>query len=202
MSASSAEKVARDAWAGAVEMMRRRLATVEGLLGTEHAETADCLTYLGSLLHDVGRLHEAEPCFRRAYGIRAELLGVEHPRTRESVDDLVGTLLELDDFAGAEPLLWQELAMVEKEDGRGHPDVAPVLVCLSECLRVRGQMDEAVALLERALTIIRAHEGDDAEDAIFAAERIDALRQEVEDATTLSGQEGNGEGAETGEVPC
>jgi len=183
---------ARGAWAGAVAMMRRRLAIVEGFLGAEHPETAECLTYLGELLHDLGLIAEAEPCFRRAYDIRAGLLGVEDTSTRGILDSLTGVLLELEDFAGAEPLLWQELAILEKEDGRGHPDVAPVLVCLSECLRVRGQMDEAVALLERALTIIRAHEGDDAEDAIFAAERIEALRREGEVALLLP------EGAERG----
>lgn len=202
MSASSAEGIARGAWAGAVAMMRRRLATVEALLGTEHTETADCLTYLGSMLHDLGRVAEAEPCFRRAHAIRVELLGAGDPCTRESLDSLAGVLLELEDFAGAEPLLWQELAMVEKEDGRGHPDVAPVLVCLSECLRVRGQVDQAVALLERALTIIRAHEGDDAEDAVFAAERIEALRREGEEAMLAPEGEGRGGAGVTGGGVC
>ena len=192
MTGASTVRPGSDAWDGAIAMMRRRLATVEGLFGPDHADTAECHSYLGALLLDVGRVAEAEPCFRRAYAIRCEAFGAEDPDARESLDSLVGAMMGLEDYVGAEPLLWRELAMVEREEGRGHPDVAPVLVCLSECVRVRGEVGEAIALLERALTILRAHEGDDSEDAVFAVERIEMIRGEV---VALPPPDGGGDAA-------
>jgi tetratricopeptide (TPR) repeat protein len=187
------EQSTAGAWSGAVAQLRSRLANAEQVLGPEHPETVDCLTYLGELLYDLGLFDQAAPCFRRAYAIQAQVLGVENLFTRGTLGSLVDTLAQLDDLASAEPMLWQELAITEKEDGPGHPDLHPILICLSECLVVRGQVDDAVALLERALAIVRAHEGDGSEDAIATFERIGFIRSEGG---------GHCEGDRPEEVPC
>lgn len=183
-------------------MMRRRLATAEQLLGPGHPETLDCVTYLGALLHDLGMFDQAAECFRRAYDIQAEVLGADHVSTRGTLGSLVETLSQLDDVASAEPMLWKELAIAEKEDGPDHPDLPPILVCLSEGPLARGQVDEAVGLLERALAIIRAHEGDDSEDAIDTLERIRLIRSESGSVPQSPEREGHGEGGQPEEVGC
>jgi len=202
VSASSLERAAAGAWSGAVDLMRHRLANTQQLLGPEHPETVDCLTYLGSLFYDLGIFDEAALCFRRAYAIQAKVLGVDHVSTRGTLGSLVDVLAQLDDIGSAEPLLWKELAIAEKEDGPSHADLHPLLVCLSECVYVRRQFDQAVGLLERALAIIRAHEGDDSEDAIATLERIRRIRSEGGSATQSIEGEGYRESGRAGKVPC
>lgn len=164
-------------WAGAVAMLRKRVSNLELILGPEHPETLECIGYLAALHYDLGDYDRAARCFRKAYERKARSLGMDHVSTRGTLGSLVDTLACLDDLASIEPLLWRELEFTERDDGPDHPDVHPLLVCLSECLLVRGEYGSAIALLERALGIIRAHEGEDAEDTIATAERIDGIRE-------------------------
>ena len=64
-------------------------------------------------------------------------------------------LLLQGDYASAEPLLYESLAMKRNELAADHPSIGPSLINLSAALQRQGKFDAAAPLMSVALDIYR-----------------------------------------------
>jgi tetratricopeptide (TPR) repeat protein len=100
----------------------------------------------------------AEHLLQKALGIRSLLRGQNHSSVRdadlaESLNDLGVVYSEQEDYAKAESLMRQALALLEGTLGPDHPDVAIASNNVALQLRYQGRYDEAEPLFLRALSI-------------------------------------------------
>jgi hypothetical protein len=110
----------------------------EHTLGKEHPKTLDSVNLLAYCLWlKKGDTAGAEPLLRRALEARERTLGKEHPDTLRSEDDLAFFLFYKRDYAEAEPLFRDVLALKRKawptEPGRWADDattLAQVLILI------------------------------------------------------------------------
>jgi tetratricopeptide (TPR) repeat protein len=80
-------------------------------------------------------------------------LGVEHPAVANSLNNLAGLYESQGQYAQAEPLYQQALAIREEALGPEHPDVAISLNGLAGLYRTQGQYAQTEPLYQRALAI-------------------------------------------------
>ncbi|MBV6432802.1 MAG: hypothetical protein IANPNBLG_02947 [Bryobacteraceae bacterium] len=99
---------------------------------------------------------QAEPLLRRALQIQVTKLGVRHPETATTQNNLANVLLAMGEVARAEPLLRQALGTLEAMLGRNHLRVAAASSNLGDVLRAKGNLAGARRLYERTLAIDEA----------------------------------------------
>ncbi len=135
--------------------MQRALIMQEQLLGPDHDEVSETLSHMGASCIQQGNYRRAKGLLKRAVAI-AELHVVpnQHP---DNLSLALGCLAEvyskLQDYALAQSIAEQALALEEQFLGPHHPNVGAVLTTVAECLRHRGKFSEAAPLYERALVI-------------------------------------------------
>jgi tetratricopeptide (TPR) repeat protein len=95
----------------------------------------------------------ARPLYERALAICEKVLGLEHPGTAASLNNLAVLLHDKGDLAGARPLHERALAIYEKAYGPMHPLTAESLNNLALLLKTQGELEGARPLYERALAI-------------------------------------------------
>jgi len=100
---------------------------------------------LGSSLYQQGKYKESAVAYQRCLQIR--------PDDATVLNGTALSLYEAGDYAGAEPLLRQALAIREKALGPDHPDVANSLNNLAGLLETTGDYAGAEPLLRRALAV-------------------------------------------------
>ena len=104
-------------------------------------------------LYNSGRYSEAVPLASRALEMAETKLGMDHPETAASLNNLAGLYLAQEEYAKALPLYERALAIRAKVLGRDHPDTATLLNHLGEWYRSQGEYAKALPLYERALAI-------------------------------------------------
>ena len=92
--------------------------------------------------------------------MQRKLLGTEHPHLAAGLNNLAELLKDKGDYAGAESLHREALAMYRTSLGPEHPDVAMSMNNLAVLLRTRGDYVNAEALLHEALAMRRRLLGD------------------------------------------
>jgi tetratricopeptide (TPR) repeat protein len=127
----------------------------ERVFGEKDVATAFGCYFLAGNLVGQGREAEAEPLFRRALEIRAELLRDTHPDTAESYRDLAGSLTRLGRPADAEPLLRRSLEIRAELLGDRHPETADCHNSLALNLDAQGKYAGALPHYQRALELYR-----------------------------------------------
>ena len=90
--------------------------------GKSRKEEYTCLSKIGLLLRDMGKLADAEPLLRRALEGREATLGKSHPDTLTSINDLGWLLQGMGKVEDAEPLYRRALEGQEATLGKSHPD--------------------------------------------------------------------------------
>jgi tetratricopeptide (TPR) repeat protein len=143
----------RASYSEARPLKERALAIREKVLGPEHADTADSLSSLASLLRAQGELNSAKSLFKHALAIREKAFGPDDCRTATSLNNLAAVLRDQGELSAARPLQERALAICESVLGPDHPDTAVSLNNLAALLRDRGELVAARPLFERALTI-------------------------------------------------
>jgi len=116
----------------------RALSVYERLFGPEHYEVAATLHNLAFVENAEGNHSRAIDLARRAYSLKATLLGKTHPDTALSGMNLA-SLLPAQDHAEARDLLNEALVVFERELAPGHPHTARCRMLLSARPR-RGQI--------------------------------------------------------------
>ena len=91
--------------ASAIDQLLRALEGREQQLGADHPDTLNAVDELAQLLHDQGKLADAQPLYRRALDGREQQLGAQHADTLISVHNLALLLQAQGKPAEAEPLM-------------------------------------------------------------------------------------------------
>jgi tetratricopeptide (TPR) repeat protein len=140
-------------WPLCAKLTPHLLALAARLNGGGVADWPDLLNRAGAYFHGRAAYSQAAPLFRDALAIREQTLGLEHPATALSLNDLALLLKDQGDFAGARPLVERALAIYEKALGPEHPHTATTLNNLASLLYDQGDLAAARPLFGRALAI-------------------------------------------------
>jgi tetratricopeptide (TPR) repeat protein/predicted Ser/Thr protein kinase len=136
----------------ALELLRRALAIETRSYGETHVTVATHLAWTGDVLDSRGDIAGALDYYRRALAVRKQALGAAHPETLHTMT-LVGSELRLlHRCRDARPVFGEALAGLEKTQP-DHMYVGEALDELAGCDAAEGRPADAVARLERAITI-------------------------------------------------
>ncbi|HHN75221.1 MAG TPA: tetratricopeptide repeat protein, partial [Acidobacteria bacterium] len=164
-SARRADRVAKaldDAglFALALPFDEQALASRKQALGDDHLEVAESLTNLAIRLHRTGHYSEARKLFEQALDIRERRLPPDHPDLAKSLNNMGIAMLTAAHYAEARSYFARSVAIRERILGPDDPDLAKSLRNLSESIaQMEGDLEQAIALAERALEIQYAHFG-------------------------------------------
>jgi TonB family protein len=144
-------KFGRAGEAEAEKLLSEALTISEGLFGKEHAA-------LAPLLNELGRLHVQRGQHARASDVLERLLAIARAKGEETADVAVALAglafvkRKLGDDASAEALYRDALRIREKVLEPNHMVTVATLEQLSETCAARGNLAEALALLQRAIS--------------------------------------------------
>jgi non-specific serine/threonine protein kinase/serine/threonine-protein kinase len=116
---------------------------------------------MGYLLKSMGRLAEAERYYREALEGRRRVLGDDHPRTLQSLNNMGGLLAAMGKFADAEPYVREALESQLRVLGNDHPETLNSIHNVGSLLQSMGRYEEAEPYYREALEGSRRVLGDD-----------------------------------------
>ncbi|MFY4727477.1 tetratricopeptide repeat protein [Nitrospira sp. BLG_2] len=160
-------------FAGA-EMIFRRALTIYTLTRGHHdLRVADTLDLVASALFEQqqGRALTG-PLFYRAWVVREEMLGPDHPAVADSLHHVAASLYA-DNLSLAIPLLFRSKEIREKIFGHDHPLVANSLNAMARLYEVHNHRDLAIPLYQDALTIQENVFGPNASETMQARSSLD-----------------------------
>ena len=128
---------------------RTAMSLWQELNGPRDPKVANCLNNLGNVHFRRGEMAKATDCFTQALNIYREH---RDPNTSAPIHNLGNILAFERDFAGAETLYREAIALARKEHGDQHPTTALYLRNLGDTLNAQGKLDEASVVLSEALT--------------------------------------------------
>ena len=135
-----------------------------------------------------GNPHTALPPLQRAYALRRDRLGAEHPDTLTSAHNVARDFRALGDYARARSLDEDTLASRRQILGEDHPDTLTSANWLARDLHALGENEQARTLYENTLTRRRRALGEDHPDTLtsanYLADTLSALG-EYQHARTL-----------------
>src|SRR5205085_2204362 len=102
-------------------------------------ETARLLHVAGHYLCDRGQYAQAESLLQRALALREQVLGLEHPDTASTLNELAWLYYLQDKYTQAEQLVQPALARFERVLGSEHPEVAYTLNILAGVYMYEGK---------------------------------------------------------------
>ncbi|HEX5717039.1 MAG TPA: serine/threonine-protein kinase [Thermoanaerobaculia bacterium] len=121
---------------------------------------ADLMATLGMIYHRLGLGQRALPLVEAALARRRQLLGPDHPKVAQSLNDL-GVLQERDGkYPAAEASYRQALAIRRQQLGPLHPDVVESLSDLAAVLWAQGEYEAAEKQWREVLAMRRKLFGD------------------------------------------
>ena len=106
---------------------------------------------LGNALRERGYFPESKILLTHVLAADERTLGVEHPETLTSVNNLATCCLDMGQLKDAEALYRRALEARERTLGAEHLDTLVSVSNLAICLSTRGQLKDAEALYRRAL---------------------------------------------------
>jgi tetratricopeptide (TPR) repeat protein len=160
-------------------MLRKLLGLTVERLGKELQDQpeveADLRATVGNVYADLGEYDNAATMHRRALELRKGLLGIEHPKTAASLNDLAEALYQQGNYVEAEQLHSQALRIRCKLFGDNHLEVAQSLNNLAETLRKQGNLGAAEPLHRKALGIRKRLLGDEHLDVAQSLNNLGTL---------------------------
>ncbi len=127
----------------------------EKTLGPDHPDLASTLGSLAVTAADRGDLDEAYSLHQRVLAIQEKALGPDHFDVGMTLHNLAITEKRRGDLKAAEGHYRRALTIVEAVRGPEHTSLADPLTNLAELLRTLRRHDEALALAQRALTVLQ-----------------------------------------------
>ncbi len=118
-------------------------------------ETLDSMSVLAQLYMQQLRWHDALPLLKEALQERKRRLGIRHPKTQASMNNLATTYRILGDFDAAAELFEVRLKVLTEVHGNGHPETTAALSRMGDVLVNLGRHEEAERKLLRAIDQIR-----------------------------------------------
>jgi serine/threonine protein kinase/tetratricopeptide (TPR) repeat protein len=146
-----------------LEDARRAVAAKEKVLGAKHPDLALSLNNVALCLDYLGQVQEAVEQLARAVSIIENGLGADHPRTGWLLSNYSELLVRVGRFAEAQQAAERAQAILERETDPLF--VTYPLVALGASALGLGDVERALAVLERVNDIRSAKEGDPARRA-------------------------------------
>jgi tetratricopeptide (TPR) repeat protein len=125
----------------------------EATVGTEDAQTAECLNNLGGMYENLGDYTNPAAAFQRGLQIREQVLGPEHQYTARNLMNLGGVYLMMGQYARAEPLLLRALAINQKVLGTDSRAAATSMSHLANLYHAMGEYAKAADYAKQVLAI-------------------------------------------------
>jgi serine/threonine protein kinase/tetratricopeptide (TPR) repeat protein len=151
----------RGDFARAESLFRRRLALLRATSEGQGEAAADALNDLAMTIEQARADYgEAKTLLSESLEIRKRVLGPDHPKLGQSLNNLAMAHYRAGEFDAAEPLFREALARNIANFGDVHTEVSATSSNLALVLRERGAYAEAHALWARALVIDRQLLGD------------------------------------------
>ena len=136
----------------ALDRGSRAIALTEQAVGPQDALVGDAVGELGVAQRARGQLRESEQSFHRAIDILTAAVGRENPRTGWYLLRLGAVYTAMEDYARAEPILLEGVAITERTLGE-HPNLAIAYREVATLHARRGDEDRAIKDLQRARDI-------------------------------------------------
>ncbi|MEL6184386.1 MAG: serine/threonine-protein kinase, partial [Myxococcota bacterium] len=127
-------------------------------LGDKHPDTLESIHGIGALLHEQGRIIEAELTLREAVAGRREVLGDTDPLTLDSIERLGVLLRERGHFSEAERYYREALEGRRLVLGARNDDT---LIAIGNLLENQGKLEEAEEFYVEALDVQRQTLGEE-----------------------------------------
>jgi serine/threonine protein kinase len=164
----------------AEQLSREALVIKRNLLGNDHADVAEALFWLGTVLRSENKFAEAETTLREAIKIQRNRSPEGDPELAASLFSLGNALWPQDKVQEAEAAHREALTIRTRVFGEEHLLVAESLTAVGNHLRVRlGRPAEAEVLLRRSVDIRRKLLGNDHPDLALSLRYLaDTLRVE------------------------
>jgi len=140
---------------------------LEGKFDQEPLVEASIRHTLGSTYRNIGDFSPAEKHLDRAYKIRLELLGQEHPDTLETMEGLARVYWRQGRYEKAQALFTQTLEGRREVLGEEHPDTLYCMNGLAVLYFSQGRYAEAESLYATMLQISRSLLGEDISTVLF-----------------------------------
>ena len=135
-----------------IELVDRGLREA-GALDTEPAIQAELYYTLGGLYHQLGRFARADSVLHLALDRQRALYRDHHPEIARTLLALGALRLAQAEFDEAEQLVRDGYTMTRRSRPPGHPDIADAAGLMGQMLYERGQLEEAVPVLEEAVRL-------------------------------------------------
>jgi tetratricopeptide (TPR) repeat protein len=149
---------------GVFEQAERQLRTALDLQSRSRPNPvvrADTDARLANVLYKLQRHADAKPYAEEAVRLRMEALGLRHPDTASSLDDLGGVLYGMGDLTGAEAKLREALAIRREVLSPDDPQLSTSLNNVGFILQEKGNLKDAETMFLESLAIDRQRLGND-----------------------------------------
>jgi serine/threonine protein kinase/tetratricopeptide (TPR) repeat protein len=147
-------------------ILKPALRAIDERFGDQPAVDAQLRHALAGVYSKMGLLDAAHPLLQSALATRRRVLGDDHPRTLESVNDMACLLQEEGKFAEAQALFQELIDARRRVLGPEHEDTVGALNNMGGLLQDRHQYAEAEPYFREALETSRRVLGGDSEETI------------------------------------
>lgn len=154
---------------------RRALELHAAAVGDAHPDTAADRGQLAAILSELGRHEEAERELRRTARDMAAAHGPDHVEVGIAHTALGAALHRAGRLAEADVAYREGLAVRERLQGAGHPELAPTLINLARLSEQRGDREKALRFARRAIENLAGAVTDDHPILLAARERLAEL---------------------------
>jgi tetratricopeptide (TPR) repeat protein/predicted Ser/Thr protein kinase len=137
-------------------LLSENLKSRRRVLGDDHPGTVTTINELGLVYQDQRRYDEALPLQREALETGRRVLGEEHPTTNMIQQNLAMLHDSLGQLAESERLYVDVLDTLSRTLGRDHPETTLCMNNLAMLYQRQERYDEAIDLLEEAVTLTEA----------------------------------------------
>ena len=167
-----------ETWTECRRLLPHAREAVKSTFNTDEDDSLNVATIssnCGGYLHCQGAYFEAETMHRRAFTLRENILGSEHPCALASTNQLGLVLDSQGKYEEAEMVYRQALTIYEKVFGLVSRDTATIANNLGYVLDSRGKFEEAIALYRRGLEVREKLLGPEDLDTINSVNNIGHL---------------------------
>lgn len=173
----------------AITIQDRAVRALEAAVGRDHQRTIVALANAAAMRRVLGDWSSAATAYRDLLARQTRLQGEDHPVTGQALINLGTVLLEHGTGDPTSPALIEADSLFRRAEvvfagrlGPQHPQVGVALSGLGSTLNERGRLGEAREILERAVALLHAAQGDAHLTTANALQRLAAVEWRLGDA--------------------
>jgi serine/threonine protein kinase/tetratricopeptide (TPR) repeat protein len=171
------DKNARDKKVTVEELLGRAAARIPGKFAQQPRVEAEIRQTIGEAYKALGDLPAAQPHLECAWDLGRRVLGEEHPRTLDYMNDLAALYYRQGQLAKAEPLFVRALELHRRVLGEEHRLTLIVMNNLATVYLDQGQFAKAEPLFVKTLEVMRRVLGEEERRTLMAMSNLASLYQ-------------------------